>query len=88
MEQCARPLRPKESLASPTEGSAITLCSDGTYRWTYAFSMYKNPVILFTISLNEGLKRNQTHVAPQDFDFALRFIRSHIPEEVATKLHV
>lgn len=27
----------------------ITLCADGKYRWTYEFSMLKNPMILFTI---------------------------------------
>ena len=27
----------------------ITLCADGKYRWTYEFSMLKNPMILLTI---------------------------------------
>lgn len=27
----------------------ITLCADGKYRWTYEFSMLKNPMILLTV---------------------------------------
>ncbi len=39
-----------------------------------------------TIYLNERLERNQIYAEPQDFDFVLWFIRSHVPADVAARL--
>lgn len=38
----------KEKIEGQKVTENIYLCTDGKYRWTYAFDMLKNPVILFT----------------------------------------
>ena len=49
MMQQHYPGAPATPLPFPPAGSAILLCPDGVYRWTYEFSMYRNPAILFTV---------------------------------------
>ena len=49
MARQTQPKPPAEPLPPPPAGSTITLCSDGFYRWTYEFSMYRNPTILLTV---------------------------------------
>ncbi len=49
MDQRTQPYSPVRPLPYPPGGSAIMLCPDGVYRWTYEFSMYRNPTILFTV---------------------------------------
>ena len=49
MMQQHYPGAPAAPLPFPPAGSAILLCPDGVYRWTYEFSMYRNPAMLFTV---------------------------------------
>ena len=37
---------PSATLPAPPAGSAIRICADGAYRWTYAFPLFTNPSIL------------------------------------------
>ena len=55
MDQRMQPNTSAGPLPYPPRGSAIALCPDGVYRWTYEFSMYRNPTILFTVWKAMGL---------------------------------
>ena len=55
MTQQHSPAAPAAPLPFPPAGSAIMLCPDGVYRWSYEFSMYRNPTLLFTVWKAMGL---------------------------------
>ncbi len=94
---CTRCGSKTEEKAEGAPSTGIKLCEDGKYRWIYELSMLKNPVILLTvwkivalvfggiglfdllISLKDIIRRGD----PEDFDFVLGFIRSHIPQAKA-----